>query len=111
MNPAAPGHDPGGKVRRPWPADPVGPENDRNILEMAAQARTVVLAFGQPPKALCRRGQEVAALLSRRAALCHLRLAKDGTPVHPLYLPAALVPQPHRKGSFGRLPIRLYSII
>lgn len=77
-------------------ADPVGPENDRMILEMAAQAEAVVLAYGQPPNALRQRGHEIVALLSQHPALCHLRLAKDGTPVHPRYLPEALVPQPHR---------------
>jgi hypothetical protein len=76
-------------------ADPVGPENDRMIRDMAVQATTVVLAYGQPPKALRQRGREVVALLSDHDGLCHLRLAKDGTPVHPLYLPAGLRPQPH----------------
>ena len=32
--------------------DPVGPDNDRLILERAEQAQTVVLAYGQPPKQL-----------------------------------------------------------
>ncbi len=77
-------------------ADPVGPQNDRTIFEMAAQAKTIVLAYGQPPPALRKRGRELVALLSHHPGLCHLRLAKDGTPVHPLYLPAALVPIPHR---------------
>lgn len=76
-------------------ADPVGPANDRMIQEMAAQAKTVVLAYGQPPKALRPRGQEVVALLRHHPRLCHLRLAQDGTPVHPLYLPATLCPERH----------------
>lgn len=77
-------------------ADPVGPENDRMILDMATLARTVVLAYGQPPKALRQRGRELVALLSHHQGLCHLRLARDGTPVHPLYLPANLLPIPYR---------------
>jgi hypothetical protein len=76
-------------------ADPVGPENDEAILQMAAQAKTVVLAYGQPPKALRQRGREVESLLSHHPELCHLRLAQDGTPVHPLYLPEYLLPQAH----------------
>lgn len=79
--------------------DPVGPENDRAILDMAAAAKTVVLAYGQPPKALRGRGAEVVALLRHHPQLCHLRLAKDGTPVHPLYLPANLRPTMHRAES------------
>ena len=76
-------------------ADPVGPKNDRMILEMAAEAKTVVLAYGQPPKALCSRGAEVLALLRHHPGLCHLRLTLDDTPVHPLYLPPTLRPKPH----------------
>ncbi len=41
-------------------ADPIGPENDRMILEMATQAKTIVLAYGQPPK---RRGLRGAKLV------------------------------------------------
>ncbi len=77
-------------------ADPVGPGNDQAILEMAAQAKTVVLAYGQPPKALRQRGREVEALLSHHPELCHLRLSMDGTPVHPLYLPETLRPIAHK---------------
>lgn len=75
--------------------DPVGPKNNQMILKMAAQAKTVVLAYGQPPKALRARGVEVVALLRHHPGLCHLRLAQDGTPVHPLYLPSTLRPKPH----------------
>ena len=75
--------------------DPVGPENDRMILKMAAEAKAIVLAYGQPPKALRARGSEVVALLRHHPGLCHLRLAQDGTPVHPLYLPSTLRPKAH----------------
>jgi hypothetical protein len=84
------------KMRLLEVADPVGPENNRRILDMAARAKTVVLAYGQPPKALRQRGSELVALLRHHRGLCHLRLAKDGTPVHPLYLPETLRPQEHR---------------
>ena len=76
--------------------DPVGPGNDKALLRMAAKAKKVVLAFGQPPKPLRARGLKVVALLKHHKALCHLKLAKDGTPCHPLYLPETLLPQPHR---------------
>ena len=75
--------------------DPVGPQNDRMILAMAAEAKTVVLAYGKPPKALLARGAEVVGLLGHHPGLCHLRLAQDGTPVHTLYLPSALRPEAH----------------
>ena len=73
--------------------DPVGPKNDEMILEMAAESKTIVLAYGQPPKMLRSRGQDIVKLLQHHSGLCHLRLSKDGTPTHPLYLPATLIPQ------------------
>ena len=75
--------------------DPVGPKNDKMILEMSVEAKTIVLAYGQPPKALRERSKEVEALLRHHPDLNHLRLAQDGTPVHPLYLPSTLCPKPH----------------
>ena len=47
------------------------------------------------PKALRARGAEVVTLLRNHPRLFHLRLAQDGTPVHPLYLPSTLRPKPH----------------
>jgi hypothetical protein len=73
--------------------DPVGPDNDAAILSMAARAAIVVLAYGQPPKPLRSRAAAVVAMLAASGAkLTYLRLAQDGTPVHPLYLPGSLVP-------------------
>ena len=68
-------------------ADPVGPENDRWIREIAAGARLVVVAWGKPGATLGR-GTLVTALL-REA--CHSENVRcfafnlDGTPAHPLY--------------------------
>jgi len=75
--------------------DPIGPKNDEMILAMAKEARTVILGYGQPPKALRARGAEIVNLLRNHPGLCHLKLAKDGTPIHPLYLPSNLRPIPH----------------
>lgn len=73
--------------------DPVGPDNDHAILEMASRAQTVVLAYGSPPSKLRMRGQEVTRMLRDHPGLSYLKLAKDGeTPVHPLYLPADMQP-------------------
>ncbi len=75
--------------------DPVGPKNDEMILKMANEAKTIVLAFGQPPKMLRSRGQDLINLLQHHAGLSYLRLSQDGTPSHPLYLPSTLTPQPY----------------
>jgi len=76
-------------------ADPVGPDNDAHILAMARKAAIVIFAYGRPRcKALRLRGPEVARLvLSQASVRPHvLRLSKDGTPCHPLYLPQDLRP-------------------
>ncbi|KRC18091.1 DUF1643 domain-containing protein [Acidovorax sp. Root219] len=73
--------------------DPVGPGNDAALLEMAGEARMVVLAYGLPPKTLRPRAQAVIRMLGEMASLQFLRLTQDGTPAHPLYLPRGLLPQ------------------
>ena len=74
-------------------ADPVGPENDRAILCMASRAAIVILAYGLLPKPLRARGDEATAKLHAIGISLHvIRLTKDGTPVHPLYLPGNLRP-------------------
>jgi hypothetical protein len=74
-------------------ADPVGSENDTWLLNMAAQAGMIVLAYGKPHKHLCQRGRDVAALLRRAGHELHaLKLCNDGTPSHPLYLKGTLRP-------------------
>ena len=75
--------------------DPAGPENDEALVSMAKQAGVVMLAFGQPPKPLRPRSTAVVALLRTTGAkLFALRLAKDGSPYHPLYLPGDTLPSP-----------------
>lgn len=67
--------------------DPVGPENDAAILHAAQEAHTVVCAWGAhrttPPRA-----QAVLSLL-RGIPLWCLGVTVDGSPRHPLYVPAA----------------------
>jgi hypothetical protein len=76
-------------------SDPIGPDNDRHIIEMAQKAAIVVFAYGQPQhKALRARGKELALLLIEKANVNphFLSLGMDGTPKHPLYLKKALRP-------------------
>ena len=86
--------------------DPVGPENDAAILAMTDRADIVVLAYGQPPKALrARAGAVVAMLRAAGAKLRFLRLAQDGTPMHPLYLSGSLVPLEYESPPVPPAPI------
>jgi hypothetical protein len=76
-------------------ADPVGPENDDHICEMPKLAALVIFAYGQPRHAsLEPRGLAFARLLIEKAGVTPhvLRLAKNGTPWAPLYLPETLKP-------------------
>ena len=76
-------------------ADPVGPQNDHHICEMAKLAALVIFAYGQPCHASLRpRGLALAKLLIGKAGVAPhvLRLAKNGTPWHLLYLPETLKP-------------------
>jgi hypothetical protein len=75
--------------------DPIGPDNDKHIIEMAKKAAVVVFAYGKPKhKQLRSRGADLARLLIAKANVKPhiLRLSADGTPWHPLYLPETLKP-------------------
>jgi hypothetical protein len=75
--------------------DPTGPDNDQHLLEMAMDSAKVIFAYGQPKqRRLKDRGPAVVKLLSLHANTRPyvLRLSKNGTPCHPLYLPETLKP-------------------
>lgn len=71
-------------------ADPIGPENDRLILECAADAGIVIAAWGAHGTYL----QRDVAVRKLVPKLHYLRLTAAGQPGHPLYLPALLCPEP-----------------
>jgi len=78
-----------------WQApDPVGPDNDRWIREVAGGARLVIAAWGKDGADLGR-GERLKALLSEVCApenvLC-FGFNLDGSPKHPLYQKESLTP-------------------
>jgi hypothetical protein len=77
-------------------SDPVGLDNDAHILKMARKAKIVIFAYGKPRhRDLRSRGREVAEMLVKNGIQPHfLKLCKDGTPWHPLYLSKNLKPRP-----------------
>lgn len=81
--------------------DPVGDENDQYILDMASQADRIVLAWGSlewVPKShrtdFEMQAIGTAELLEFTPETLHcLGTTKDGSPRHPLYVPASFKPQ------------------
>lgn len=74
--------------------DPIGPQNDTAILESVAGAGIVVCAWGGHGN-LNGRGDAVRHLLAAARITPHyLKLNRDGTPQHPLYIGYAVTPKP-----------------
>ena len=71
--------------------NPIGEENDLYLLETSFKARQVVAAWGKNGSHM-NRGNEVKKMIT---ALYCLRMNKDGSPEHPLYLPKTLQPIPY----------------
>jgi len=64
--------------------DPIGPDNDRHIVEAATKSSLIVCAWGVHG-AFMQRGKAVQQLLADRP-LYALGFTKDGAPRHPLYV-------------------------
>ena len=69
--------------------DPIGPENDRHLVEMSVSADAIIVAWGAHG-GYRNRSQHVLGLLG---SVEHLGLTKQGHPRHPLYLRADTVTQ------------------
>lgn len=75
-------------------SDPIGPENDRILIESTKWADHIIAAWGTHG-AYLDRGSAVADMLCQQGkALFHLGLSKAGHPKHPLYLPYSQQPVP-----------------
>lgn len=73
------------RVMRAEP-DPVGPENDRAILDSLPWADQVICAWGTHGAHLGRGAQVEALLRQSGTPLWHLGLTQAGAPKHPLYI-------------------------
>lgn len=82
--------------------EPVGPDNDDHVLDVAMGATGTVAAWGTQGS-LHGRGREVTAmLLDHSVPLRALDTTKEGHPVHPLYQPADAEPEPFTYDAEGR---------
>jgi hypothetical protein len=77
--------DPAELTRAP---DPIGPDNDRYLRKLSAQASSTMVAWGAHPLAR-ERAREVTPLL--RSPHC-LGMTRDGSPRHPLYVRGEALP-------------------
>ncbi len=68
----------------------IGPDNDRYLISAAMMARYIICAWGNHGKLFGRDAEVISMLRQLRTApvLQALRVNKNGTPAHPLYLPA-----------------------
>lgn len=71
---------------------PVGPDNDRYILEASERANLIIAAWGNHGK-ISGRGRKVVKLLEQYS-LKSLGINASGHPKHPLYLKQNILPMP-----------------
>jgi len=75
-------------------AQPIGPDNDRAIMEAAEISDMILCAWGGLG-GLADRAAAVRSLLQGRPLSC-LGLTRSGEPAHPLYLPYSRLPERYR---------------
>ncbi len=69
--------------------DPCGEENEDHWRRAAVESDMIVLGYGRPKlRALRSHGPRMARIMRRYQPLFAWRVSRDGTPWHPLYLPA-----------------------
>lgn len=83
-------------------ADPVGPDNLATLENLHNLAEFKIAAWGKHGS-FQGQGDYVKSIISGQ--LCYLRLNKDGSPAHPLYLPKTLRPTPFAGELDERIPV------
>lgn len=83
-------------------ADPVGPDNNMLLLKHAREAGMILAAWGKEGTFQAR-DRIVTAFLATYPIHC-LGQNKDGTPWHPLYIPAVTKPIPFKMSAAGSVP-------
>lgn len=82
--------DPNGLLKL---ADPIGPDNDVTVLNIARMSNLVVCGWSSH-RAAKHRGPAIKKMLQAAGLQLHvLDLSKDGNPVHPLYQPYSKLPR------------------
>lgn len=71
--------------------DPIGPKNDSVIIEHIPKAEKIILIWGNHGSFL-KRNEKILKLIKK--PFC-LKINKNGSPAHPLYLKSTLKPIPY----------------
>lgn len=76
--------------------DPIGPDNDATIRQVCLTPNALVVCGWGKHGNLNGRGLDVSRMLRNAGVRLHcLGINKDGTPVHPLYVPYSSLPKPY----------------
>lgn len=83
--------------------DPVGPENDRHLIELAMHAKVIICAWGAHGAFLNRSAEVLQMLkaLDLGHKLHYFTLTKNGEPKHELYIAAETLPVPYLPSEFN----------
>lgn len=73
-------------------ADPVGPENDEQIVSSAKVCQMTICAWGTQGRYMDRANRVISLLRNNGIAPYALRFTLWGDPAHPLYLPGNIQP-------------------
>lgn len=74
-------------------SDPIGPQNDRYLLEAAQSAEKIILAWGNWGSYLQRAAIVITLLQTHHHKLYCLECNTTGQPRHPLYIKRNVLPQ------------------
>jgi hypothetical protein len=77
--------------------DPVGPENDRHILECVASCDTVIVGWGRWAEIILpgRPDHVLGILKAAGKTPLAFKVNGDGSPKHPLYISYSILPVPY----------------
>ncbi len=74
--------------------DPIGPKNSQAISQVAKEVKTVVCGWGKHGSFLKRDRRTLLIIKSAGAQTMALKINKDGSPAHPLYIGYDVKPIP-----------------
>lgn len=84
-------------------ADPVGPMNDATLIDHLAGAALVICGWGVQGRLAGRDSDVLRLVMASGHWPHHLGLTRTGQPMHPLYRPLNLLPQPWDQAAISEM--------